>query len=91
MGQKSRQVCLLLHKKSCPRPEVKTGGQGCAAPLADPFNKNNKHLLYRQLESFVIESDRPLHMNLDGEPVVEKRFEFKTHPCALSVVLGSAR
>ena len=23
MGQKSRQVCLLLHKKSCTRPEVK--------------------------------------------------------------------
>jgi diacylglycerol kinase family enzyme len=46
--------------------------------------------MYRQLESFVIESDRPLHMNLDGEPLVERRFEFKTHPRALSVVLGSA-
>ncbi len=61
-----------------------------AAELTDPFNKNNKFLMYRQLESFVIESDRPFHMNLDGEPLVEKRFEFKTHPRALSVVLGSA-
>jgi YegS/Rv2252/BmrU family lipid kinase len=61
-----------------------------AAELADPFNENNKFLMYRQLESFVIESDRPLHMNLDGEPLVERRFEFKTHPHALSVVLGSA-
>jgi lipid kinase YegS len=61
-----------------------------AAELTDPFNKNNKFLMYRQLESFVIESDRPLHMNLDGEPLVERRFEFKTHPRALSVVLGSA-
>ena len=66
------------------------GGQGCAAPLADPFNESNEHLLYRQLDSFVIEADRPLHMNLDGDPLVESRFEFKTHPHALSVVLGSA-
>jgi len=57
--------------------------------LADPFNPDNRFLLYRQLESFVIESDRPLHMNLDGEPMFDTRFAFKTHPQALSVVLGS--
>jgi diacylglycerol kinase family enzyme len=47
-------------------------------------------MLHRQLDSFVIEADRSLHMNLDAEPLVENRFEFKTHPHALSVVLGSA-
>lgn len=59
-----------------------------AAELADPLNGNNKYLRYRQLDSFVIEADRPLHVNLDGEPVVEKRVRFKTHPRTLSVVLG---
>ena len=58
------------------------------AELADPFNEGNRFLLYRQLDSFVIESDRPLHMNLDGEPVTDSRFEFRTHPRALSVVLA---
>lgn len=61
-----------------------------AGELADPFNQSNEFLQYRQLDSFVIETDRPLHMNLDGEPVVESRFAFKTHPRALSVVLGPA-
>lgn len=59
--------------------------------MADPFNESNEILLYRQLASFVIESDRPLHMNLDGEPMIESRFAFQTHPRALSVVLGPNR
>ena len=59
-----------------------------SAELADPFNPENRLLFYRQLKSFVIESDRPLHMNLDGEPMTDTRFAFKTHPRALSVVLG---
>ncbi len=59
-----------------------------ATELADPFNESNKYLRYRQLKSFIIEADRPLNINLDGEPVVASRFEFDTHPAALAVVLG---
>lgn len=58
------------------------------AELNDPANPENKYLLYRQLAAFTIESKKPLHVNLDGEPFVGDRFEFKTCPKALSVVLG---
>lgn len=58
------------------------------AELEDPTNRANKLLRYRQVSSFTIESDRPLHMNLDGEPMVDQHFKFKVHPGALNVVLG---
>mgnify|MGYP001818647978 FL=1 len=59
------------------------------AELEDPTNRDNKFLRYRQVPSFTIESDRPLHMNLDGEPVVDQHFKFKVHPGGLNVVLGN--
>lgn len=59
-----------------------------AVELADPFKESNKYLICHQLDPFVNAADRQLHLNLDGEPVVARRFEFKTHPRALSVVLG---
>ena len=62
--------------------------RAAAAELADPFNSNNRFLRYHQAGAFTIETDRPLHMNLDGEPVVDTRFDFATHPGALRVVLG---
>ena len=62
--------------------------QKIAAEIADPLNENNKFLRYRQLKSFVIKADRPLNINLDGEPAIASRFEFQTHPDALAVVLG---
>ena len=58
--------------------------------LKDPTSPKNKHLFYRQLPSFTIETDRPLHVNLDGEPIQNRRFEFRACPKALSVVLGTA-
>ncbi len=67
-----------------------SNAKAIAAELEDPFNEANQFLLYRQLDGFVIESDKPLHMNLDGEPCVGDRFEFKTHPRALGVVLADA-
>lgn len=59
-----------------------------ASEIADPFNESNKVFHYRQAKSFSIESDRPLHMNLDGEPIIDTRFEFDTVKHGLSVVLG---
>ena len=59
-----------------------------AVQLAEPFEESNKHLIGHQLDPFVNAADRQLHLNLDDEPAVSRRFEFKTHPRALSVVLG---
>ena len=72
----------VLSSDGAPDPRV------IAAELADPFNSENRYLRYHQASTFTFESDRPLHMNLDGEPMLESRFEFKTHPRALEVVLG---
>ena len=58
-----------------------------AEELKDPANQQNEHLLYRQLSNFKIETKRPLHVNLDGEPVKGSHFDFKCCPKALSVVL----
>jgi lipid kinase YegS len=56
--------------------------------LSDPMHPRNKHLLYRQLPAFTIETRKPLHVNLDGEPVKGTHFEFRCIPKALSVVGG---
>ena len=54
--------------------------------LRDPVNPRNEHLLYRQLSTFTIETGKPLHVNLDGEPIKGTHFEFQCCPEALSVV-----
>ncbi|MGI9401360.1 MAG: lipid kinase YegS, partial [Rhizobiaceae bacterium] len=69
--------------------EVRLDPVAMAAEIADPFNKDNKVFHYRQERSFSIQSDRPLHMNLDGEPLIDTRFEFETIKRKLSVVLGN--
>jgi YegS/Rv2252/BmrU family lipid kinase len=66
------------------------GGGYEVAPLRDPLNPRNEHLLYRQLSVFTIETGKPLHLNLDGEPIKGTHFEFQCCPEALSVVLGGA-
>ena len=58
--------------------------------MRDPVNPRNEHLLYRQLSAFTIETEKPLHVNLDGEPFEGTHFEFRCCPEALSVVLGGA-
>ena len=60
------------------------------AELRDPLNPRNEHLLYRQLSAFTIETGKPLHVNLDGEPIKGTHFEFRCCPEALSVVRGVA-
>lgn len=72
----------VLSADRLPPPDV------IKAELEDPMNTANKFLRYRQVSSFTIETDRPLHMNLDGEPMVDQHFSFKAHPGALNVVLG---
>jgi lipid kinase YegS len=54
--------------------------------INDPTNPENKHVGYRQLAEFTIRSDRKMHCNLDGEPVLKKKFRFSVLPRHLSVV-----
>ena len=56
--------------------------------LKHPANPQNEHLLYHQLAAFTIETKKPLHMNLDGEPIKGTHFEFRCIREALSVVRG---
>ena len=58
--------------------------------LETPVNPRNEHLLYHQLSAFAIETEKPLHVNLDGEPVKGTHFEFRCISEALSMVLGGA-
>ena len=54
--------------------------------IDDPMNPDNVVLRYWQAERFTIEADRPLHINLDGEPVKAQKLEFNVLPLALNVV-----
>ena len=54
--------------------------------LDDPMNPDNKHVGYMQLAEFTIESDRKMHCNLDGEPILRKKFRFSVLPRHLDVV-----
>ena len=56
-----------------------------AKEFEDPMNPENKHIAYRQLAEFTIESEQKLHCNLDGEPVCKKRLRFKVRPRHLKV------
>ena len=49
------------------------------------MNANNRHVFYRQLADFTLESERKLHCNLDGEPVLKKRLHFSVRPKHLQV------
>ncbi len=55
--------------------------------IKTPENPENRFLHYRQLSEFTFESDQELHINLDGEPVLDRRFEFSVLPKHLGVVI----
>lgn len=50
-------------------------------------NPANQYVSYVQVPSLQIESDRPLQLNLDGEPVLESRYEFNVLSRCLPFVL----
>ena len=54
--------------------------------LDKPMDPGNKHVFYRQLAEFTIQSERKMHCNLDGEPILKKKFRFRVLPRHLSVV-----
>jgi lipid kinase YegS len=58
--------------------------------ISELFNlgaEENRCAVYRQLKSFRIESDEPMPMNLDGEPIVESTFDFEVLPRRLQFIL----
>ena len=55
--------------------------------LSELQNPANSYVSYRQATSFVIETDEPFQMNLDGEPLRDTRFEFGILPAALPFVI----
>jgi len=54
--------------------------------LKDPKNPANRYIGYVQAASFEIHSHSPLHLNLDGEPVITETMAFSTLPGALNLV-----
>ncbi|MGI9342630.1 MAG: lipid kinase YegS [Gammaproteobacteria bacterium] len=58
---------------------------GLDREIEDPMNPDNKHVFYRQLAEFTIESEQKLHCNLDGEPLHKKKLKFSTRPRHLRV------
>jgi diacylglycerol kinase family enzyme len=91
MDALDREVCLIISGTVFPAfRNFLTRWIVSLRELRDPINPRNKHLLYRQLSAFAIETGKPLHVNLDGEPLNGTHFEFRCIPEALSVVLGSA-
>jgi len=54
--------------------------------LSDPLNGENRHLVYRQVPEFTLESDVELHCNLDGEPVLKRKMKFSVLPAHLKLV-----
>jgi YegS/Rv2252/BmrU family lipid kinase len=57
-----------------------------AQEIKTPDDPENQYLFYRQLPAFTIESDEGLHLNLDGEPLLQHRFEFSVLPKHLELV-----
>ena len=54
--------------------------------IKDPLNPDNRLVRYLQAERFDINADRPLHINLDGEPVLAQQISFSVRPGAMRVV-----
>ena len=49
--------------------------------------EENRLAVYRQMSAFRIEAEDPVHVNLDGEPILERSFDFNVLPRRLSFVL----
>lgn len=57
-----------------------------AAELEDPKNPDNQIVFYRQAPHFSMKTDRPLHVNLDGEPVLASELEFGVKRRAIQLI-----
>lgn len=57
--------------------------------LDDIDNTSNHYVRYWQLRKFTVESDAPVHYNVDGEPVNTTKMEFSVIPQCLAVAIGN--
>lgn len=55
--------------------------------LMSPTAKDNRFVVYRQLAAFRVETDVPLHVNLDGEPMLAAAIDFAVVPRAARFIL----
>jgi lipid kinase YegS len=58
--------------------------------LSNLGSEENRYVVYRQMKKFRIEADQPVHVNLDGEPILETTFDFDVLPQKLPAVLPEA-
>ncbi len=58
--------------------------------LVNIGSPENQYVIYRQIDKFRIESDQPLHVNLDGEPLLGRTYDFEVLPRRLRFVLPPA-
>lgn len=69
---------------------VQHGGGVDLARLKEEIDKpddpGNRYVYYRQLPEFTLESNRDLHFNLDGEPILTRRVTFSVLPQHIGVV-----
>ena len=56
--------------------------------MLDMTAETNQFVMYKKVPAFSMESERPLQMNLDGEPYFDKKFRFEVLPKVLPFVLG---
>jgi lipid kinase YegS len=56
--------------------------------LSNIGSEENQYIVYRQMKKFRIEADQPVHVNLDGEPILETTFDFDVLPQQLPTVLS---
>jgi lipid kinase YegS len=56
--------------------------------LLDMTDETNQFVTYKKVSAFSMQSERPLQLNLDGEPYVDKEFRFEVLPQVLPFVLG---
>ncbi|REK19382.1 MAG: lipid kinase YegS [Planctomycetota bacterium] len=57
-----------------------------ASELRHIDNPENEYVFYRQLAEFELESEQPVHVNLDGEPIRKRHLRFSVLPKHLGVV-----
>jgi lipid kinase YegS len=55
--------------------------------LLDLASEGNRYVAYDQLKTFQLETEQPLQLNLDGEPLVGSAFKFRTLPQRIMCVL----
>jgi len=55
--------------------------------LQEPQNPQNTFVHYRQVKELTVETDDPIQMNLDGEPMRDRRFEFSLLPQRIPLII----